>query len=481
MPYSNSARLRSFFKSIHSKLTKEDDCLPSLNEIVDLTKAKNECYIGVKEIPVENIIGSEGRYDDFNKDFFPKKASLKGRWSAINDIVEQNKPLPPISVFKIDEYYFVRDGNHRVSVAKSRNQLYIDAEVTEYYIDVPITKELTIQDRLKIQEHVNFLEATGLNKLGKGYDIKLTRPRSYRLLLNIIQHCTTPLEERLGKRLTLQEVAHQWYNQVFLPFAEGAYLDDLLAKFPNRTTGDLYVWLQMNWDEVKDSLGERMGFLAKPMRPETEALTVQGDEPNTSGMIRGLRNEYLRANIGLVVTCTVLNISNKGEIRVAIVKRKYHPFEDYWSLPIAVINEDETRSQGADRCVKDALGIKRTLHFVPYQTFDNVDRNPYGRILAFGMIGIHYGENMHMSAGGLASEIKLVNIKDRPPLVYDHNQILNAAFNYIYRIRNNFSFIKELFPDDIPLQFIRKLLREVRAMHNEDSGRSRRRSFFDNS
>ncbi len=468
-PYNHGTTgLRSLFKSIYKRLKREDDCLPSLDDVLTITKVKNERFIGVREIPVANIIGSEGRYEDFNKDFLPLKEELRPRWEAINQIMEKDKPLPPISVFKIDEYYFVRDGNHRVSVAKSRKQDFIDAEVTEYCIDVPLTRELTIEDRFKIQEHVRFLEITGLNNLGKGFDIKLTRAKSYRLLLNIIQHFTKPFEVALGQSLSTEEVAEHWYNRVFLPFAEGAYLEDMLGKFPSRTTGDLYVWMQTNWNEVKDSLGERMSFLAKPVEvvdDDNELRSVGA--VNIQGIKRGYTNSYLRDNIGLVVTCSIINISKNGEISVAIVKRKYHPFEDYWSLPIGMFNEKETRNDVARRCARHSLGIQKEIKFVQYKTFDNVDRTPYGRMIAFGLVGIYYGDRLQMSAGGLASEIKLIRLNENVQLVYDHNEILTEAFNYIYRIRNNFSFIVELFPDDTPIKYIRKLLREVRTIHHK--------------
>jgi|GEM_PF-671610 len=474
----NNARLRSFFKSIYHKLKKEDDCLPSLQEIKDITKVKNEYYLGVMTIPVDNIIGSEGRYEDFNRDFFPKKDALQSRWSRIDTIMEENKPLPPISVFKIDDYYFVRDGNHRVSVAKSRKQAFIDAKVTAYEIDISITKELTVKDRIMIQEHSNFLEITGLNSLGRGCDIKLTRSRSYRLLLNIIQHFTEPFEDSAKKKLTLKEVATEWYCRVFLPFAEGAYLDDLLANFPNRTTGDLYVWIQMNWDNVKDNLGERLNYLAKPANREENETVLLDDGLSLPQLPRDLDNQYLRANIGLAVTCTIFNITRQGEISIAIVKRKYHPFEDYWSLPIAIINEKETRYDGANRCIEHSLGIKKIIKLVHYETFDSVDRTPFGRIMAFGMIGIHYGENIRMTAGGIASEIKLIPLHEVVELVYDHNQILKDAYRYIYRIRNNFSFIKRLFPGDIPIKYVRQIIREIRTIQHEDEQRRGKPSLF---
>lgn len=475
----SNARLRAFFKSVYSKLKKEDDSLPSLHDVVDMTKARNEHYLGVQDIPLENIIGSEGRYEDFNKSFFPKRDALESRWSAIDQIMEQNKPLPPISVFKIDDYYFVRDGNHRVSVAKSRNQIDISAKVTEYEVDVPITKELTVKDRFKIQEHVNFLDATGLSRLGKGFDIKLTRPQSYRLLLNIIQLYASPFEDDLGKKLTFKEIAEEWYFRIFLPFAEGSYLDDLLARFPNRTTGDLYVWIQLNWNDVKDSLGERLSYLAKPLTTEetTTGYFSELDNQN-SGMARGLGSKALRANIGLVVTCIIINISKDGEVTVPIVKRKYHPFEDYWSLPISVINERDTINDSATQCIKDSLGIKKKIDFVHYKTFDSLNRSSYGRMIAFGLIGIHFGDNMHLSAGGLASEIKLLKLNEYTPMVFDHNQIMTEALEYIYRIHNSFAYMEELIPENLPQKYTSKLLREVKKFKVKEDKLKRKQGLY---
>ena len=459
----NSALFRSFFKSVYKKLKNEEDYLPSLEQIVELTKAKDEHYVGLREIPVDNIIGSEARYEDFDKDFLPRKAELQDRWSAIDSIMQDDRSLPPISVFKIGDYYFVRDGHHRVSVAKNRKQLYIDAEVTELHVDVPLTKELTIRDRFKIQEQIHFLDVTKLNRLGKGFDIKLTRPQSYRHLLSIINHYTGYLEEIVGRKLEIHEVAEEWYNRIFLPFAEGAYLDDILEKYPNRTTGDLYVWIQMNWEEVKDRLGDRISFLAKPV-PVVEQETQGLGLSYAPGIVRTIKRQYIRANIGLVVTCVVLNISREGQLSIAIVKRKYHPFEDYWSLPIAMLNENETRYDAARRCVSNALGIKESLNFVQFKTFDNVDRTPYGRLIAFGMLGIHYGENMRMSAGGIASEIKLIDLKHDTALVYDHNHILDEAFEFIHRTSSSFSFITEVFPDEVPLKYVKKVYEKIERL-----------------
>ena len=222
-----------------------------------------------------------------------------------------------------------------------------------------------------------------------------------------------------------------------------------------------------------------MSILTKPIVSEQSNTFRSSVLKPTQTQVPGNNPGFARVGISIVVTCVVLNISKKGEISVVIVKRKYHPFEDYWSLPFAMLNDDETRLTGAARCVRDSLGIRKKIDFIQYEMFDNVDRSPFGRVVACGMIGIHYGENMHLSAGGLASEIKLTEVRNISELVYDHNLIFNTALRYIYRIRNNFSFIKELFPDNIPLKYIRELLREVRDFEHRRKEREHRPGIFD--
>ena len=207
----------------------------------------------------------------------------------------------------------------------------------------------------------------------------------------------------------------------------------------------------------------RLRNQAKPV-PVVEQETQGLGLSYAPGIVRSIKRQYIRANIGLVVTCVVLNISNEGQLSIAIVKRKYHPFEDYWSLPIAMLNENETRYDAARRCVSNALGIKEGLNFVQFKTFDNVDRTPYGRMIAFGMLGIHYGENMRMSAGGIASEIKLIDLQHDTALVYDHNHILDEAFDFIHRTSSSFSFITEVFPDEVPLKYVKKVYEKIERL-----------------
>jgi hypothetical protein len=69
-------------------------------------------------VDVEKIRGSVGRYEDFDGSFLPLKVDMAHRWGRIDRAYHKGDELPAVSLYKVGEAYFVRDGNHRVSVAK---------------------------------------------------------------------------------------------------------------------------------------------------------------------------------------------------------------------------------------------------------------------------------------------------------------------------------------------------------------------------
>src|SRR3712207_4722400 len=88
-------------------------------------------YLGMKTVEVEKIKGSVGRYRDFDGSFLPLKMDMADRWGRIDRAYHRGDELPAVSLYKIGEAYFVRDGNHRVSVARYHKVATIDAEVVE--------------------------------------------------------------------------------------------------------------------------------------------------------------------------------------------------------------------------------------------------------------------------------------------------------------------------------------------------------------
>jgi len=92
---------------------------------------------GVQVIPVTQIRGSEGRTKDFDSQFSPLRDHTRQRWISIAKAWLTDVNLPPVQVVQVDDLYFVRDGHHRVSVARTMGQIYIDAEVIRWDVYEP--------------------------------------------------------------------------------------------------------------------------------------------------------------------------------------------------------------------------------------------------------------------------------------------------------------------------------------------------------
>jgi hypothetical protein len=87
---------------------------------------------GLQAIPLESIVGTAetAKTRTFDHRFRPAPSSRR-RWEGLWVAGRVGGALPPISVYRLGERHFVRDGHHRVSVAHSLGMGAIDAEVTE--------------------------------------------------------------------------------------------------------------------------------------------------------------------------------------------------------------------------------------------------------------------------------------------------------------------------------------------------------------
>jgi hypothetical protein len=107
------------------------DRLLSFEEAKGTLARWSQAYRGMRIVEVEKITGSVGRYRDFDESFLPLKRSMSERWGRIDRAYHRGEELPAVSLYKVGDSYFVRDGNHRVSVARYHGVVAIDAEVVE--------------------------------------------------------------------------------------------------------------------------------------------------------------------------------------------------------------------------------------------------------------------------------------------------------------------------------------------------------------
>jgi hypothetical protein len=91
---------------------------------------QNGHYGGLREVALDDIRGSEARQNDFDDRFNPLTDRIRQRWQSVAKAFEAGMDLPPVDLIQVGQTYFVRDGHHRVSVARARGQTTITAEVT---------------------------------------------------------------------------------------------------------------------------------------------------------------------------------------------------------------------------------------------------------------------------------------------------------------------------------------------------------------
>jgi hypothetical protein len=108
--------------------------------------ANNRSYQGTRVVEMEEIVGSVGRGRDFDRFFLPARASVGHKWKRIDRAFHCTEDLPPVKLYKLEEAYFVVDGNHRVSVARYHNVPTLEAAVVEFHPKCPAGPVPTISN-----------------------------------------------------------------------------------------------------------------------------------------------------------------------------------------------------------------------------------------------------------------------------------------------------------------------------------------------
>lgn len=238
-----SARQKATLTEIMSRLTGSSTELLSYDEVRQKLRAQVGPKSELKEIPIDAIIGSVNRYQDFSRGFLPGKNINEERWANIELANYALQGLPPIEVYQIDEVYFVSDGNHRVSVAKQLGSTQIQAYVTQVHTRVPLTPDVRPEDLILKSEYTEFLEHTNLDQVRPVADLSVTEPGLYEHLEEHIQVHRYFMGLEQQRDISISGAAADWYDVVYLPVIEIIRERGLLIDFPARTEADLYLWI----------------------------------------------------------------------------------------------------------------------------------------------------------------------------------------------------------------------------------------------
>ena len=253
------ARNKALFNEIQHFLKPEEAAMISFRDIKEWLKPQNQTYIGMQVIPIEKIVGSEGRYKDFDNQFFPKNTFIKERWEHVDEAVIKDIILPPIKVYELGGLYFVRDGNHRVSVAKSKGVEFIDAEVVSLQSEIrlPPVRSLTgmIKEIISYEKR-NFYFETSFGDITDYWCLDFSTTGQYDVIYNHILTHKYFINQNQEKEISIEDAITSWFNTVYLPVIHTIDKYKIMKYFKHRTKSDLYVWIIKYFDELKRKFGD---------------------------------------------------------------------------------------------------------------------------------------------------------------------------------------------------------------------------------
>lgn len=228
----------------------------------------SEVHRGIIAIPIKKIVGSLGRYRDFNREFLPRRMRKDAKYLSVLMAIRSGIELPPIQVYQVGDKYFVIDGHHRVSVAKfEEKKEFIDADVIEVRFDFILDprrkyKVPTEEVRLFLiaLEEEAFQKKTHLRNQILVYQLKVSELTSFGKLYEEISDFRKTYD---GGSLATKDVIYAsfvWYEKRFLPAVKTILKEEVLDRFPKRTYTDLYVWMNLHKYYLSQKAGYDVGF-----------------------------------------------------------------------------------------------------------------------------------------------------------------------------------------------------------------------------
>lgn len=210
-------RRRQVLARLSQRLRREPDdvsvVLP-FDEVVAALGMAGEHYLGVQVIPVGSIVGSVDRGRDFDRQFRPTSSRSRERWQRIAAAQRRGASMPPISVYRVGDMHFVRDGHHRVSVARALGWRSIEAEVTEVRTrlgteGIRMPRDLILKDYERL-----FLERVPLPREAQA-TLKVEDPWNWARLSETVEAWGFRLMQHEKRYLTRREVATRWYSDEY--------------------------------------------------------------------------------------------------------------------------------------------------------------------------------------------------------------------------------------------------------------------------
>ena len=270
------ARSKAELQRLWALITGRTVGLLPYDEITKRLHATGFSSKGLMEIPVDAIVGSVNRYQDFNHNFLPLHDADRQRWASVKAMMTSpgSAGLPPIRVYKLGDAYFVLDGNHRVSIAKEMGMSTVEAYVTEIRPKVPLSPDDSPEDIILKEEYADFLVESGVDRILPGVNLQLTFPGLSATLLEHIRVHRYYMGIEQSREIPWEEAVRDWYEKVYLPVVRIIREQGILQEFPERTETDLYLWIL----DHQTYMQQEVGWSIRAEKAASDFVAEQGSQ-----------------------------------------------------------------------------------------------------------------------------------------------------------------------------------------------------------
>lgn len=206
-------------------------------EVVAALGFVSEHSAGFAVVALEAIVGTVDRGREFDRSFRPTSGRVRSRWEQIAAAMRRGESMPPVDLVRIGEIYFVRDGHHRVSVARALGRTDIDAYVTDVVTRVGAERTITLAD-LPVKSHERvFFERVPLPDDARA-EISLSDPWEYGELAEAVEAWGFRSAQDRGASINRRETAYMWLQNEYRPLVEMLREADLIGE---RTETEAYM------------------------------------------------------------------------------------------------------------------------------------------------------------------------------------------------------------------------------------------------
>ena len=225
------ARRQATVAQVAARLRREPDDVRAIlpyEEVIDALGFVSEHAAGAAVVSLDAIVGTVDRGRDFDRRFRPTSGNVRSRWERIAAAMRRGEAMPAVDLLRIGEIYFVRDGHHRVSVARALGWNDINAYVTDVSTRVGAERTITHAD-LPLKTHEReFFERVPIPDEARS-EISLSDPWLYATLAESVEAWGFRTSQERGEAITRREVAFLWLENEYRPVIEMLREVDLLG------------------------------------------------------------------------------------------------------------------------------------------------------------------------------------------------------------------------------------------------------------